>query len=143
VGIVVVRGGAIADRFYELIKPTPGFYSYWNTRVHGLTESDTAFSDPFPKVWSRASKLIADLPLVAHNSPFDERCLRSAHLHHSMPWPDYRFMCTCRMSRHAFPTLPNHKLHTVAAHVGFDLRDHHHALADAEACAAIAMAIMG
>jgi DNA polymerase-3 subunit epsilon len=143
VGIVVVSNGVIADRFYELIKPQPNHYSYWNTRVHGLTASDTAFAEPFPKVWERAAKIIAGMPLVAHNSPFDERCLRSAHLHWSLPYPDYDFMCTCRMSRRAFPGLANHKLHTVAAHIGFDLRSHHHALADAEACAAIALAIMG
>jgi DNA polymerase-3 subunit epsilon len=38
--------------------------------------------------------------------------------------------------------LPNHQLHTVAAHCGFDLKNHHHALADAEACAAIALKIL-
>jgi DNA polymerase-3 subunit epsilon len=133
----------VAEKFYELIKPQPSGYAYWNTRVHGLTETDTAFADSFPAVWERAARIIENLPLVAHNSPFDERCLRSAHLHYSLLYPDYRFMCTCRMSRRAFPSLPNHKLHTVAAHVGFDLRNHHHALADAEACAAIALTIMG
>ena len=27
VGIVVVRGGEIVDRFYSLIKPTPNYYT--------------------------------------------------------------------------------------------------------------------
>lgn len=143
VGVVVVRNGTIAERFYELIRPEPPFYSYWNTRVHGLSERDTALSDTFPEVWQRIAPHIAGLPLVAHNSPFDERCLRAAHLHHSMPYPDYEFMCTCRMARRSFPGLANHRLPTVAAHVGFDFTNHHHALADAEACAAIALAIMG
>ena len=142
VGIVVVRNGAIHEKFYELIRPEPNFYSYWNTRVHGLTDKDTATADTFPGVWSRIAFRIDGLPLVAHNGPFDERCLRQAHLHYSMPYPDYSFHCTCRASRRAFPGLADHKLHTVATHVGFDLRNHHHALADAEACAAIALAIM-
>ena len=38
--------------------------------------------------------------------------------------------------------LPNHQLHTVAAACGYDLQNHHHALADAEACAAIALYIL-
>jgi DNA polymerase-3 subunit epsilon len=59
-----------------------------------------------------------------------------------MPYPAYTFLCTCRAARRAFPHLPNHKLPTVAAHVGFDFRNHHHALADAEACAAIALALL-
>jgi len=37
VGIVIVRDGEIADSYYSLIKPEPEYYSYWNTRVHGLT----------------------------------------------------------------------------------------------------------
>ena len=41
VGIVIVRDGEIADSFYSLIKPEPEYYSYWNTRVHGLTQEDT------------------------------------------------------------------------------------------------------
>jgi DNA polymerase-3 subunit epsilon len=45
-----------------------------------------------------------------------------------------------RASRRAFGrSLPNHQLHTVAAACGYDLTRHHHALADAEACAAIAL----
>jgi hypothetical protein len=39
------------------------------------------------------------------------------------------------------PDLPNHQLHTVAAHCGFDLTQHHHSLADAEACAAIELKV--
>lgn len=142
VGIVVIRNGIIQDRFYELIRPAPNFYCYWNNRIHGLSASDTAAADPFPKVWARIAPQIAGLPLVAHNSSFDEGCLRAAHLHYGMPYPAYRFHCTCRASRRAHPELSDHKLHTVAAHVGYDLRNHHHALADAEACAAIAMAIL-
>jgi DNA polymerase-3 subunit epsilon len=61
-----------------------------------------------------------------------------------MDYPDdYEFHCTCRASRRVFGNaLPNHQLHTVAAHCGFDLAHHHHALADAEACAAIALIIL-
>lgn len=38
--------------------------------------------------------------------------------------------------------LPNHQLHTVAAYCGYDLTKHHNALADAEACAAIALELL-
>lgn len=37
--------------------------------------------------------------------------------------------------------LPNHQLHTVAEACGYHLVNHHHALADAEACAWIAREI--
>jgi DNA polymerase-3 subunit epsilon len=38
--------------------------------------------------------------------------------------------------------LENHQLPTAAAACGYELKDHHHALADAEACAWIAREIL-
>lgn len=143
VGLVVVRGGEVVDRFYSLIRPEPEYYCYWNTRVHGLTREDTAEAPIFPQVWEKAAPLIGGLPLVAHNSSFDERCLRAVFRTYSMDYPDYAFLCTCIASRRVFgPELPDHQLQTVAARCGFDLTRHHHALADAEACAAIALRIL-
>lgn len=143
IGVVVVRGGTVTDRFYSLIRPEPEYYSYWNTRVHGLTMKDTAEAPVFPEVWRKVEPLIAGLPIVAHNSPFDEGCLRAVFQMYGMDWPDYRFFCTCRASRRTFGRqLPDHRLHTVAARCGYDLTRHHNALADAEACAAIALRIL-
>jgi DNA polymerase-3 subunit epsilon len=142
-GVVIVRNGKIADKIYRLIRPEPEWYSYWNTRIHGMTAIDTENELIFPLVWAEIAPKIAGLPLVAHNSPFDEGCLRAAYRVYQMDYPAYEFHCTCRASRHVFgKALPNHQLHTVAAHCGFDLKNHHHALADAEACAAIAMKIL-
>ncbi|MDR0506444.1 MAG: 3'-5' exonuclease [Dysgonamonadaceae bacterium] len=143
VGIVIVRNGQIVEKIYSLICPEPEWYSYWNTQTHGLTIEDTANAPVFPDVWAKIAPKIADLPLVAHNSPFDAGCLRAVHRVYQMNYPDYEFHCTCRASRRVFgKKLENHQLHTVAAHCGYDLKKHHHALADAEACATIAMRIL-
>jgi DNA polymerase-3 subunit epsilon len=143
VGIVIVRDGAVGDSIYRLIRPRPNFYSRFNTALHGLSCFDTDDESDFPIVWDRIEPLIDGLPLVAHNSPFDEGCLRAVHRLYGMAYPDYKFHCTCRASRRAFgKSLPNHKLGTVAARVGFDLTNHHHALADAEACAHIALKLL-
>lgn len=142
VGIVVVRDGEIADTFYSLIQPEPNYYNYWCTRVHGLCCADTDEAPVFPKVWAQIEPLIKDLPLVAHNSPFDEGCLKAVFRVYQMDYPDYVFHDTLRASRRIFPHLPDHQLHTVAAHCGYHLQHHHHALADAEACAWIAREIL-
>ncbi len=143
VGVVVVRDGVIADSFYSLIRPRPNYYSRFTTAVHGLTAADTDSAPDFEDVWREVAPRIEGLPLVAHNSPFDEGCLKAAFNVYDMPYPDYEFHCTCRASRRVFGRqLPNHQLHTVAAACGFDLRRHHHALADAEACARIALKIL-
>ena len=143
VGVVIVRNGEIVDKIYRLIRPTPNYYSYFNTRVHGLVREDTEHAPIFPDVWKEIAPLIEGLTLVAHNSPFDEGCLKAAYRTYQMDYPDYSFVCTCRASRRAFKKqLPNHQLHTVAAACGYDLTQHHHALADAEACAQIAINIL-
>ena len=143
VGVVIVKNGEIVDTFYSLIKPEPNYYIYWNTQVHGLTRADTENAPIFPDVWKQIAPQIQGLPLVAHNKMFDESCLRAVFQCYQMDYPDYTFYCTCIASRRHFgKTLPNHQLHTVSAACGYILENHHHALADAEACAWIARKIL-
>lgn len=142
VGIVIVRKGAIVDRFYSLIQPEPNYYSYWNTKVHGLTSADTDEAPVFPTVWGEVVSRIEGLPFVAHNKSFDEGCLKAVFRTYQMDYPDYKFYCTLSASRKKLRHLPSHKLNAVAAYCGFDLKNHHHALADAEACAKIAIELL-
>ena len=141
VGVVVVRDGEIADTFYSLINPEPNYYTYWCSQVHGLTREDTEDAPVFPAVWAQIEPLIEGLPLVAHNRPFDESCLKAVFRVYQMDYPDYEFYCTCVASRKVWPQ-GSHTLDIIAARCGYDLTSHHHALADAEACAAIALEIL-
>ncbi len=142
VGIVIVRNGEIADTFYSLIQPEPNYYNYWCSRVHGLCREDTDEAPVFPEVWAQIAPRIEGLPLVAHNKPFDESCLKAVFRVYQMDYPDYEFFDTLATSRRVFKDLPDHQLHTVAARCGYILESHHHALADAEACAWIAREIL-
>lgn len=143
IGIVIVRNSTILDTIYRLIRPYPNYYSHWNTQIHGLTYQDTADEADFPTVWAEIAPRIEGLPLVAHNSSFDEGCLKAVFREYHMEYPDYIFHCTCQASRRKFgKELPNHQLQTVAARCGYNLTQHHHALADAEACAQIAIEII-
>ena len=142
VGVVIVRGGELVDSFYSLIQPEPNYYTYWCTRVHGLRREDTDEAPVFPKVWAQVEPLIEGLPLVAHNKAFDEGCLKAVFRCYQMDYPDYQFYCTCMAARRRLPQLPNHQLQTVAEACGYHLEHHHHALADAEACAMIARVIL-
>ncbi|SCM55313.1 3'-5' exonuclease [Petrimonas mucosa] len=141
VGVAIVRNGVITDRFYSLIRPEPEYYYYLNTQIHGITYSDTMNAPLFPQVWRQIEPLIEGLPLVAHNKAFDESCLKACFRTYQMDYPGYEFHCTLRGARSQLKGLPDYRLETVSAHCGFSLRDHHHALADAEACAWIAIQI--
>ena len=79
---------------------------------------------------------------MAHNKSFDEGCLKAVFRCYQMDYPDYEFYDTLRAARKAFPQAPNHQLQTVAALCGYRLEQHHHALADAEACAWIARELL-
>lgn len=143
VGVVIVRGGLVTDSFYSLIRPEPDYYQWFCRRVHGLGPEDTESAQVFPYVWEKIAPRIEGLTLVAHNSRFDEGCLKAVHKVYRMDYPDYIFLDTLAASRRHFGrTLPNHQLQTVAAACGFDLSRHHHALADAEACAMIALKLL-
>ena len=171
VGVVMVRDGKVVDSFYSLIQPEPNYFNYWCQRVHGISQSETDDAPVFSKVWQQLEERIveiyfsdlkvgvlhaisdqetndiryqiATLPFVAHNARFDEGCLKAVFKTYQMDYPDYRFYDTLTASRRQFgQSLPNHQLQTVAAACGYDLQNHHHALADAEACAAIALHIL-
>lgn len=141
VGLVFVENYKIVDTFYGLIKPVPNFYSYWNIQVHGITSVDTESAVDFSEWWKAISPRIGGLPLVAHNSSFDEGCLKATLQAYGLPLHTNPFYCTYRKAKKEIPGLTNYKLTTVSRYFGFNLENHHHALADAEACAHIAMAL--
>ncbi len=142
VGIVIYRNGKRVDDYYSLIKPEPEYYTYWCSRVHGLTAEDTENAEVFPRVWAEIAPMIEGLPLVAHNKAFDENCLKSVFETYGMDYPDYQFHCTLQASRKKWPEMESHTLDAVAERCGYDLKNHHNALADAEACAVIAKEIL-
>lgn len=140
IGVVIVRNNKVTDRIYTLVNPEPEYYTYWCTRIHGLTARDTCEAPNFQAAWQPIAPKLTGLPLFAHNARFDESCLKAAFNVYGMDYPGYTFHDTLRASRRAFgKALPNHQLQTVAMACNYDLRHHHEALADAEACAAIAI----
>lgn len=91
VGVVIVRNGQIVDSFYSLIHPEPECYQWFCQQVHGLSEEDTEDAPVFPCVWEKIAPMIEGLPLVAHNSPFDEGCLKEVFRVYQMDYSDMSF----------------------------------------------------
>jgi len=141
VGIVVYKNGEKVDDFYSLIKPEPEYYEQRCSEVNGLCCEDTKNAPLFPEVWKQIEPKIKGLPLVAHNKDFDETCLKATFKCYQMDYPDYPFYCTLLKSREVWPE-GHHNLNIIAEKCGYDLKNHHHALADAEACAVIALKIL-
>ena len=90
------------------------------------------------------SDLVAEceeVPFVAHNKAFDENCLKAVFAAYDTKYPDYEFDCTLLKSRKVWPE-GHHNLDIIAGYCGYDLKNHHHALADAEACAVTGIKIL-
>ena len=143
VGLVIVRNDEIEDEFYSLIQPVPNYYDFWTTKVHGIRKKDTDGAPLFPAVWRKVSHKVKGLPMVAHGISFDERVLKALHQYYHIRYPEYKFYCTNLGSQKLLLDVENHKVHTLAKYFGYDHEStkHHNALADAEACAIIAMHI--
>lgn len=145
VGAVKVVDGAIVDRFYRLVHPTPNYYlARFTDEIHGIGRCDTDGAPTFDAIWPELSRFIGHFPLVAHNMRFDSRCLRSSARAYGIEFPDRQLFCTLECARRTIPKslCHSHSLPFLAEFLGIPFNNHHNALADAEACAKIAMTIL-
>lgn len=135
----------MVERFYELVKPEPEYYfRHFTENIHGIGRDMTEDSPTFDVTWRRLHRLIGSLPLVAHNKAFDEKCIREAFRVYQMDYPDYTFLCTLQKARRTIPRAlcSSFSLPSLCDFLGIPFSNHHNALADAEACAKIAMTIL-
>ena len=129
------------DVFYELIQPPMNDYDFWNIEIHGITPEMTEDSDVFPEVWRRFEELLDGHVLLAHNAAFDMSVLRhTADVYDFSPKP-FRYLCSYRLAKVAFPTLFSYRLDVLSEHFGLDLEEHHHAGWDALAAAQLSLKI--
>lgn len=138
VGVAWLRRAEIAHRAHVLLRPPGNRFDVGNIRVHGITAADVEDEPEFPAVWERLASHLQGKVVLAHNAAFDSRVLRETLCAYDLPVPNLKVRCTLDLSRTAWPQLKRHRLPDVAEHLRIPLR-HHHALADAEACALIAV----
>ena len=74
--------------------------------------------------------------IVAHNAPFDIGVLRATLSHYDLEMPDFRYMCSCQLSRRVWREFPRHSLGELCGRMGIGF-NHHRAGDDAEACAKV------
>ena len=136
IGICVVEDGRTVDRFYSVVNPDAEFDAF-NIRLTGITPQMAEESPNFSQLWKTLSPLLRSGLLVAHNAQFDMSVLSKCLMAYEIDCPETtRYLCTCRMSKAAAPSLSDHKLDTVCRALHIPL-DHHNALSDANACAEI------
>ena len=140
VGLVRIRDGKVVDRARWLIKPPAGHDEFlpFNIKIHGVTPEMVEHAAGWADQLTELREFIGEDIAVAHNAGFDMGVIRAACAETIMPTPKLRYLCTVQLSRKTYD-IPSHRLPLAAAAAGFGEFSHHEALADAEACAAIAI----
>ena len=140
VGLVRVSDGQIAETLSMLFRPP--FPNNWfhegNIRVHGIKPEDVLDAPEWQEALPELLLFTDGLPLLAHNAAFDMGVLRASAAAVSFDLPNLSYGCTLLMSRKTY-NLDSYRLNAVAYAIGHEEFAHHDALADADACARIAL----
>lgn len=140
IGMVKVIDNRIVETFYSLICPPYLMFDPGNIRIHGIRPSDVADEPTFKTLWPQVEAFIGNLPLVAHNAPFDKKVLQSVMDYYDLEPIENQFFCTVKLARQAYPHLSSHRLNIMAEYLDLNL-NHHQALDDARVCAEILITI--
>ena len=133
IGAVRFDGAEPGESFCTLInpgRPIPPEAS----AVNGITDEMVAGSPAVETVLADFADFCGDLPLVAHNAPFDFKFLDIAVNTYKARAPSKPVLDTCALSRIVFPGMINYKLGTLVNHFGFPPGDFHRAEIDSVHC---------
>lgn len=140
VALVSIENQEITNEVSFLVRPPELDFEF--TYIHGITADIVADKPTFAELWhTHIRDLVDGQVLVAHNAKFDIKVLYHSLKQYDIETPPNRYFCSVDLSRRVWRRLRNHKLNTVAAHLGIPL-DHHEALSDARACAYIVLSVM-
>lgn len=142
VGVVRIDDGEVTDEWSTLIDPETSFHAM-NVWIHKIDEVAVAGAPRFPEVMERLLRTMSDVEvLVAHSAGFDLQVIADSALRYGMHLDPLPFACTRVFARAWWPNWPSYALKRVVAEL--ELADelggwnHHDALWDAQAAAAIA-----
>jgi len=142
IGAVKIRDGVIAQTHYSLLQPPAGYdrFDPRNVAIHGITADQVATAPRFAEHIPDLHDFIGDDVVIAHNAGFDIGVIESGLEVCQLPIPRLEFACSLTLSRKNYK-LASHALPSAAAEAGFLLAQHHNALEDAKAAAAIVVDI--
>ena len=134
IGIAIVENGLVVDTFDSLMGSDVVIYPEIE-ELTGITQKMVRRAPEAESVMRTARDFVGEAHLVAHNAAFDKRFWERELRRATGDTQQHDFLCTLLIARRLFQELPNHRLETVAAHLGITNSQHHRALGDATATA--------
>ncbi|MBU7008314.1 PolC-type DNA polymerase III [Phosphitispora fastidiosa] len=141
IGAVKLKNGLITDRFARFIRPRNGI-PVEIQRLTGILPEMVADAGGIDVVLPEFMEFAGDAVLVAHNAGFDTGFLSVNLAHLNGGILTNPVLDTLGLARALVPKLKKHKLKNLAAEFGVPLENHHRAVDDAEATAAIFLRLL-
>jgi DNA polymerase-3 subunit epsilon len=132
-GAVRFEGGSAVEHFGTLVdpgRPIPPDAS----AVNGITDDMVRGKPRIADVLGEFAEFCGELPLVAHNAPFDFQFMLADVKLHRAPAPRGVVLDTLPLARRIFPGLPNYRLGTLVRHFRFPSGTFHRAEEDSAYC---------
>lgn len=133
IALLRVIDGQIVSKEYHLVDPED-YFDQFNVRLHGISKAMVKGSLRFSELWGRIGHHFTEGIIVAHNATFDLNVLAKSLRRSNIDVPDFKYICTYRLSKSVNAGLRRHGLSSVCEYYGIGLDDHHNALCDAVAC---------
>lgn len=139
IGVAVIEDGEITKRYSSLIKPPDDYFAPMNVMIHHITPDMVVDAPTFDEIYPELRTLAAGSPIIGY-SKFDRSVLKALREYYDLPIDDNRiegYIDVCAEAKSLLPGLKNHKLKTIAKHLGLDDFKHHDASDDAYICALV------
>lgn len=140
-GICVVKNNKITERKEIYIRPEPFEFNSYNIKIHGIYPEMVADKPTFDKYWEEIRPYIDGQTVIAHNATFDIGVLCATLDQFNIPYPEFKYLCTVKLSQKAYPELPSHKLNNLCDYLNVTF-NHHRAYDDAYACAEVMLRVL-
>jgi len=143
IGAVKVRGGEVVGEFRTFVDPQRPIPAYIAS-LTGITDASVSGAPTIEVVLPMFLDFVGDAALVAHNARFDISFLSAQAARCDIAWAKPAVLDTLALARTVFrrDEVRDHKLSTLAAHVGASITPDHRALSDARATVDVLHAII-
>lgn len=135
ISAIKYEGSKKIDTFSTLVRPKVEI-PYYITKITGITNDMVKTAPEIEEVMPELVSFVGDLSIVAHNANFDYKFIQN---YSNYSFSKNKVIDTVPIGRKLYPELPNHKLGTIARHIGITEDGFHRAEFDCECCAKIYM----